>query len=71
MVDTASAGDDDASITLTLSRLDFLAVAAALEADRPPKRTIRLKLIEVMVAGTGGAVSLSECGRLGRGIQVI
>ena len=64
-------GDDDAAITLTLSRQDLLAVAAALEADRPPKRTIRLKLVDALVAGTGGAVSLSECGRLGHSTQVI
>lgn len=51
--------DGDVTVTLPLKTLHE--VVAALEADRPPKRPTRLRLLRALVDGSDGALTLSQC----------
>lgn len=55
MADTA-----DSPITLTLPRSVFEGIAAALEANRPPKRPVRLGLLKALVGASGGMLDFEK-----------
>ena len=52
--------DDENTISLKLSKDDFLSVCHAFQENRPPKRQKRMKLLKLLVAATRGKLTMDD-----------